>query len=348
MIYYSVSESSLVLGYDSSVGISVAVLGGGSWGTTVAHLVSHNASSKLWCRDSEVASTINQNHQNLHYLPDFVLSSALTATTDLEQALSDVDIALIAIPSQSFREVLCQMKPYLNKDIPIISLAKGLEQGTTCTMTQIVNEELPRNPTGVLSGPNLAQEVMQGFATASVLAMQDEIDAEKIHRIFITENFRIYTSSDVKGCELGGAFKNVLALAAGMTTGLGTGDNTIAAVITRGLAELTRLGEAMGAKPETFAGLAGLGDLIATSFSNQSRNRYVGEQLGKGKLLHDVISDMDNVAEGVMTAPVVSELAKEHEVETPITDQVSAVVSGSISPLDAYELLMLRDQGSET
>ena len=240
------------------------------------------------------------------------------------------------------------MKPYLQDGTPILSLAKGLEQGSTFTMTQVVNEELPENPTGVLSGPNLAQEVLQGFATASVLAMANESDSEQIHKVFLTENFRVYTSTDVKGCELGGAFKNVLALAAGMTPGLGTGDNTIAAVITRGLAELTRLGEAMGARRETFSGLAGLGDLIATSFSAKSRNRFVGEQLGKGKLLDEVISQMDNVDEGVMTAPVVSQLAKEYKVETPITDQVSAVVNGSISASDAYELLMLRDQGSET
>tara|TARA_Y100001970_G_scaffold78060_1_gene99343 strand:+ start:5746 stop:6738 length:993 start_codon:yes stop_codon:yes gene_type:complete len=330
------------------VDISVAVVGGGSWGTTVAHLVSHNAHTKLWCRDSEVAASINQYHKNLRYLPDFNLADNLRASVDLEEVLHDADIALVAIPSQSFREVLCQMKPYLQDSIPILSLAKGLEQGSTFTMTQVVNEELPENPTGVLSGPNLAQEVLQGFATASVLAMANQSDSEQIHKVFLTENFRVYTSTDVKGCELGGAFKNVLALAAGMTTGLGTGDNTIAAVITRGLAELTRLGEAMGARRETFSGLAGLGDLIATSFSAKSRNRFVGEQLGKGKLLDEVISHMDNVAEGVMTAPVVSQLAKEYKVETPITDQVSAVVSGSISASDAYELLMLRDQGSET
>ena len=269
----------------------------------------------MWCRDSEVAASINQYHKNLRYLPDFNLADNLRASVDLEEVLHDADIALVAIPSQSFREVLCQMKSHLQDGTPILSLAKGLEQGSTFTMTQVVNEELPENPTGVLSGPNLAQEVLQGFATASVLAMTNESDSEQIHKVFLTENFRVYTSTDVKGCELGGAFKNVLALAAGMTTGLGTGDNTIAAVITRGLAELTRLGEAMGARRETFSGLAGLGDLIATSFSAKSRNRFVGEQLGKGKLLDEVISHMDNVAEGVMTAPVVSQLAKEYKLK---------------------------------
>ena len=333
--------------YDSSVGISVAVIGGGSWGTTVAHLVSHNVATKLWCRDPKVATSITQDHRNLSYLPDFCLSNDLVASVQLGEVLSGVDIALVAIPSQSFREVLRQMKPHVKSGTPIISLAKGLEQGTTSTMTQIINEELPASPSGVLTGPNLAQEVLQGFATASVFAMHDRANTEEISKIFTTEKFRVYTSSDVKGCELGGSFKNVLALAAGMTIGLGTGDNTIAAVITRGLAELARLGEAMGAKPETFYGLAGLGDLIATSFSTQSRNRYVGEQLGKGRRLNDVISQMDNVAEGVMTAPVVSDLGKEYKVETPIADQVTAVINGSITPPDAYELLMLRDHGAE-
>ena len=289
-----------------------------------------------------------QDHRNFHYLPSYDLRPELEASIHLEEVLSGADIALVAIPSQSFREVLCQMKPYLKEVTPVISLAKGLEQNSTCTMTQIVNEELPTNPTGVLTGPNLAEEVLQGFATASVFAMGKEADTQQYYPIFATETFRVYTSSDVKGCELGGAFKNVLALAVGMTIGLGAGDNTLAAVITRGLAELARLGEAMGANPETFSGLAGLGDLIATSFSTQSRNRYVGEQLGKGRELGKVISEMDNVAEGIMTAPVVSELAKKYEVETPIIDQVAAVVSGSITPPDAYELLMLRDQRPET
>ena len=326
----------------------MAVIGGGSWGTTVAHLVSQNTDTKLWCRDPEVAVSITKDHRNPHYLPTYGLSTELEASVDIEEVLSEADIALMAIPSQSFREVLCQMKLHLQEGTPVISLAKGLERTSTYTMTQIINEELPSNPTGVLTGPNLAEEILQGFATASVFAMDNETDAQRLSPIFSTEKFRVYTSSDVKGCELGGAFKNVVALAVGMTIGLGTGDNTLATVITRGLAELARLGEAMGANPETFSGLAGLGDLIATSFSTQSRNRYVGEQLGKGRELNDVVSDMNNVAEGIMTAPVVSELAKKHKVETPISDQVADVVNGRITPPDAYELLMLRDQRSET
>ena len=177
--------------------------------------------------------------------------------------------------------------------------------------------------------------------------MQNQSMHFEIAKIFSTDTFRVYTSRDVIGCELGGAFKNVLALAVGMTTGLGTGDNTRAAVVTRGLAELARLGSAMGGLPETFSGLAGLGDLVATCFSPQSRNRYVGEQLGKGRDIQEVLSEMSNVAEGVVTAPVVSDLAKEHGVETPISDQVAAVVRGVTTPADAYDVLLLREQGSE-
>jgi glycerol-3-phosphate dehydrogenase (NAD(P)+) len=346
-LYGVVSESELVLGYDSLVAMRVAVIGGGSWGTTVAHLVSQNVDTQLWCRDIEVAESITQEHRNYRYLPSYELTPDLTASVHLEEVLSKADIALMAIPSQSFREVLCDMKPYLDLNVPVISLAKGLEQNSRCTMTQIINDELPGNPTGVLTGPNLAEEVLQGFATASVFAMDSEQATQELQAIFSTDYFRIYTSTDIHGCELGGAFKNVLALAVGMTIGLGTGDNTLAAVITRGLAELARLGEAMGGKPETFSGLAGLGDLIATCFSTQSRNRYVGEQLGKGRNIDEVTSEMSNVAEGVMTAPVVSELAETFGVETPITDQVAAVVGGKSTPLDAYEVLLLRDQRPE-
>ncbi|MDG1490156.1 MAG: 2-dehydropantoate 2-reductase N-terminal domain-containing protein, partial [Actinomycetota bacterium] len=200
--------------------IQVAVIGGGSWGTTVAHLVSQNVNTQLWCRDIEVAESITHECRNHHYLPSFELTANLTASVDLEQVLSKADIALMAIPSQSFREVLCDMKPHIGLDVPVISLAKGLEQHSRCTMTQIVNEELPNNPTGVLTGPNLAEEVLQGFATASVFAMNSEQATREIQAIFSTDTFRIYTSTDVHGCELGGAFKNVLALAAGMTIGL--------------------------------------------------------------------------------------------------------------------------------
>ncbi len=324
-----------------------AVVGGGSWGTTVAHLVSHNVETKLWCRDEEVAKSITHNHQNRRYLGNYELNPKLQASTDLEEVVSNADVVLMAIPSQSYRQVFKDLLKYLNIDVPVISLSKGLEQQSHLTMTELMRIESPRNPTGVLTGPNLAAEVLEGYATASVVAAEDDTLRTEIPEIFSTDTFRVYTSNDVIGCELGGAFKNVLALAVGMTTGLGTGDNTRAAVVTRGLAELARLGAAMGGMPETFSGLAGLGDLVATCYSKQSRNRYVGEQLGKGRAISEVLQEMSNVAEGVVTAPAVSELAKKNGVETPISDQVTAVIKGETTVNEAYDVLLLREQRSE-
>tara|TARA_Y100000996_G_scaffold145225_1_gene111721 strand:+ start:185 stop:1015 length:831 start_codon:yes stop_codon:yes gene_type:complete len=275
------------------------------------------------------------------------LHPGLKASTDLKEAVFEADIVLMAIPSQSYRDVLHKLLPLSKPNIPIISLTKGLEQGTNLTMTQIIGIESPGRPTGVLTGPNLAAEVLAGDATAAVVATEDESLRAQAFEVFSTETFRVYTSEDVIGCELGGAFKNVLALAVGMTTGLGTGDNTRAAVVTRGLAELARLGSVMGGSPETFSGLAGLGDLVATCFSPQSRNRYVGEQLGKGREMVDVLKEMSNVAEGVVTAPVVTALAAAHKVETPISDQVTAVLQGKTSVTDAYDILLMREQRSE-
>ena len=325
----------------------VAVVGGGSWGTTVAHLVSHNAETKLWCRDQEVAKSINRKHRNIRYLGKHKLHSGLRASNNLEEVISTAQVVLMAIPSQNYRGVFQNLLGFLRPEIPVISLAKGLEQQSQLTMTQLMETESPGRPTGVLTGPNLAAEVLAGNATASVVATNDQTIQSGIAKIFSTDTFRVYTSNDVLGCELGGAFKNVLALAVGMTTGLGTGDNTRAAVVTRGLAELARLGSAMGGMPETFSGLAGLGDLIATCFSPQSRNRYVGEQLGKGRGIQEVLEEMTNVAEGVVTAPVVSELANKYGVETPISDQVTAVISGEITAADAYDVLLLREQRPE-
>ena len=316
-------------------------------GTTVAHLVSHNFPTILWCRDSAVAKSISQRSRNPKYLRKGKLHPGLKASTDLKEAVFEADIVLMAIPSQSYRDVLHKLLPLSKPNIPIISLTKGLEQGTNLTMTQIIGIESPGRPTGVLTGPNLAAEVLAGDATAAVVATEDESLRAQAFEVFSTETFRVYTSEDVIGCELGGAFKNVLALAVGMTTGLGTGDNTRAAVVTRGLAELARLGSVMGGSPETFSGLAGLGDLVATCFSPQSRNRYVGEQLGKGREMVDVLKEMSNVAEGVVTAPVVSALAAAHKVETPISDQVTAVLQGKTSVTDAYDILLMREQRSE-
>jgi glycerol-3-phosphate dehydrogenase (NAD(P)+) len=226
--------------------------------------------------------------------------------------------------------------------VPIISLAKGLEQGSRKRMTEVIRDVLPGHPYGVLTGPNLAREILAGHAAATVLAMSDPTIAARLQSVFATAVFRVYTNDDVVGCEIAGALKNVMAIASGMADGLGTGDNTRAAVITRGLAELSRLGMALGGNPMTFAGLAGMGDLVATCISPQSRNRHVGEQLGRGRTIEQVIADMHMVAEGVKTAPVVMELAAEHGVEMPIAEQVCAVVTEGRPATEAYRGLLRR------
>ena len=226
--------------------------------------------------------------------------------------------------------------------MPVVSLSKGLEQGTRLRMTQVLEAELPGHPCGVLTGPNLAKEILAGDAAATVIAMDDPVIAEALQDIFANDLFRVYTNPDVIGCEVAGALKNVMAIASGMADGLGTGDNTRSAVITRGLAELTRLGCAMGGQQVTFAGLAGMGDLIATCISNHSRNRYVGEQLGRGRTIEEVIDEMHMVAEGVKTSKVVMELAHEYEVSMPIAREVHRVVYEGSSAADAYRGLLAR------
>ncbi len=361
--------------------MKVAIIGGGSWGTTVASLASINADAILWCRSDIVASDINDNHKNTRYLDNLPLSKTLHATTDLEQCLDGAELIVMAVPAQGFRSILIEVsqiiqtheaklqtnnapettkpkttEPQKNKSktsppskspIPIISLTKGLEQKTTLRMTQVISEVMPDNPSGILTGPNLAREVLEGHATASVAVSEDEKIAEATQDALSIPTFRIYTHTDVVGAELGGALKNVIALAAGMVEGLGKGDNTRASVITRGLAELTRLGISMGGRPDTLAGLAGMGDLIVTSISSQSRNRFVGQQLGKGLALNEVIEKMDQVAEGVYTTEVALGLASKHGVEMPISEAVQTVVSGVLTAEEAYQELLKRQMRSE-
>jgi glycerol-3-phosphate dehydrogenase (NAD(P)+) len=287
--------------------LRVGLLGGGSWGTTVASLLARNTPTLLWARDNDTVAEINDQHSNNRYLPEARLSPKLTATADLEKATREADVLVVGIPAQSFRGVLEEAAPYVRPWVPVISLSKGLEQGSRLRMTQIIDEVLPGHPSGVLTGPNLAREIMSGFAAASVIAMEDEVIVKALKKVFHSGLFRVYTNTDVIGCELGGALKNIVAIAAGMGDGLGAGDNTRAALITRGLAELSRLGMAMGGQSATFAGLAGMGDLVATCTSVQSRNRYVGEQLGKGRALNEIIAEMNMVAEGVKSVPAVKE-----------------------------------------
>ncbi|HFA49004.1 MAG TPA: NAD(P)H-dependent glycerol-3-phosphate dehydrogenase [Bacteroidetes bacterium] len=327
--------------------LKVGILGGGSWGTTVATLTSRNAPTRLWARNPKTVADINQNHRNEKYLPGAKLPDSLVATSSIEEAIHDADVIVMGIPSQNFRQVLEAAKPHIRPWVPIVSLTKGLEQGTKMRMTQIIEAVMPGHPAGALTGPNLAREIMAGQAAASVIAMVDHTIACALQKVFSTGLFRVYTNEDVVGCELGGALKNVIAIAAGMGDGAGAGDNTRAAVITRGLAELTRLGVAMGGQPATFAGLAGMGDLVATCSSTQSRNRYVGFNLGKGRSLEEIIEEMSMVAEGVKTCGVVMELAEEYGVAMPITQEIYKVVNDGNTVLDAFRGLLRRASGAE-
>lgn len=327
--------------------IRVAVVGAGSWGTTVAHLVAGNVPTILWARDPQVAEAIDRDHCNPRYLPDHRLHSALRATDAMDVAVGEADLVVMGVPSHGFRSTLEQVADHVRPWVPVISLTKGLEQSTRLRMSQVIAEVLPGHPVGVLTGPNLAKEILDGHAAATVVAMADVSIAEALQPLFAASNLRVYTNADVVGAEMGGALKNVIAIASGIADGIGASDNTRAAVITRGLAELARLGVAMGGEPMTFAGLAGMGDLIATCISPQSRNRHVGEQLGRGRSLDEVVAEMDMVAEGVKAAPVAVELAEEHGVEMPIAQSVAAVCAGERSAIEAYQALLARSSRPE-
>jgi glycerol-3-phosphate dehydrogenase (NAD(P)+) len=328
--------------------MKVAVLGAGSWGTTVASLAAWKRNDTvLWARNADTVAEINSTHTNEQYLKGFSLPQRLRATTDLTEAISTADVLVVGVPSQSFRDVLTTAAPALRPWIPVVSLTKGFEKGTMLRMTEVIKEVLPGHPAAALTGPNLAKEIMAGLAAGGVIATEDQAVARALQDVFHRDVFRLYTNHDVVGCEVGGALKNVIAIATGMAEGLSVGDNTRAAVMSRGLAELTRLGVAMGGQSSTFAGLAGLGDLIATCSSPQSRNRYVGEQLGKGRKLQDILDEMHMVAEGVKTAEIVMYLAERHGVRMPICEQIHRVVTGAATAIEAYAGLMQQKPGHE-
>jgi glycerol-3-phosphate dehydrogenase (NAD(P)+) len=302
----------------------------------VASIVAASTPTTLWSRRDDVADEINSRRTNCQYLGDQELNSALEATTSVEDAVSTSDVVVMAVPSHGFRAVLEQAASHIRPWVPVVSLSKGLEAETRRRMTEIIHETIPGHPAGVLAGPNLAKEVLQGYAAAAVIALPDQRIAEALQEIFRTRVFRIYTSQDVIGCEIAGALKNVVAISCGMAAGLGTGDNTLSMLIVRGLAELSRLGTAMGGDARTFAGLAGMGDLIATCISPLSRNRRVGEQLAQGRELDDIVADMGQVAEGIKTASTVMELAETHDVEMPIAAEVNAVINHGRTPEEAF------------
>jgi len=328
----------------------VAVVGAGSWGTTVAALTARNAPTVLWAREDGLARAIHERHENATYLPGAELPRELAATSSLAEACRDADVVVMAVPSHGFRAVLADAAPSIGAGAAVVSLTKGVEQGSIMRMTEIVAELLPGHDpdrVGVLTGPNLAREVAEGQPTATVVAVRDPEWASRLQRTFMTPTFRVYTNPDVVGCEIAGALKNVIALAAGIAHGLGYGDNTKAALITRGLVELGRLGRALGGDPLTFSGLAGMGDLVATCTSDKSRNRAVGVALGQGRRLDDVVEEMHMVAEGVKTTEAVLELARRHGVEMPISEQVGAVLYEGRRAADIVPALMLREAKPE-
>jgi glycerol-3-phosphate dehydrogenase (NAD(P)+) len=325
----------------------VAVIGAGSWGTAVAALASRNTDTVLWARRADLADEIAVDHANSAYLPGCELPPSLRATADLQEAVTGAGIVVMGVPSHGFRHVLTEAAEAIEPGVPVISLSKGVEQVTLRRMTEVVGEVLPGHPAGVLTGPNLAKEIMAGYPAASVVALEDDELAVELQQIFTTPWFRVYTNPDVVGCEVAGALKNVMAIAAGMADGMGFGDNTKAALMTRGLAELTRLGVALGGQPLTFSGLAGMGDLVATCMSSQSRNRYVGEELGRGRRLEEIVSAMNMVAEGIKTTKAVVDLAAKVGVEMPIAAQVNDVLDGTKTAAEVIPLLMQREAKPE-
>lgn len=330
---------------------TVAVMGAGSWGTAFSQILADaGADVTLWGRNQKVVDEINASHTNEAFHPGATLSDKIKATSDLSTALSSADVVVLAIPAQTLRENLTQWAGHMKSDAIIVSLLKGIERETTMRVSEVVIDVLKcsSDRIAVVTGPNLAGELIVKQPAASVIASTSMETAEKIQKLCGTQYFRPYTSTDVLGCELGGTVKNIIALAVGMATAMGLGDNTKASVITRGLAETARLGAALGADPATFAGLAGLGDLVATCSSPLSRNRSLGEYLGRGLTLAEAVQATNTTAEGVASSRAVLALAQHNGVEVPIIQGVVAVIDGKLTPHQAVDHLMGRSFKAES
>lgn len=331
--------------------MKISVLGAGGWGTTLSVLLHYNGHNvTLWEVKRSYAKDLLKKRENIQYLPGIRIPNEILITHDLDEASDDKNLIVLAVPSQFLRGVVDKIKYCDIKNSILVSVSKGIENKSLLTMSLMLKDVHPLlddSQIGVLSGPSHAEEVSRRIPTAVVAASRDLDTATSIQAAFITSYFRVYSSTDILGVELGGAFKNVIAIGAGIIDGAGFGDNTKAAIMTRGVAEISRLGLALGAQPETFAGLSGMGDLIVTCMSRHSRNRFVGEQIGKGKTLKQVLKQMDMVAEGVETSRSASELAKKYEVETPITNEVYKILFEDKDPIKATTDLMTRDMKTE-
>ncbi len=324
---------------------TAAVLGTGSWGTAFGKVLADAGTDVvLWARRPELAEAVRERHENAEYLPGVALPRNLTATSDPLEAVAEADFVVLAVPSQTLRDNLSAVVSGLRAEAVLVSLMKGVELGTTKRMSEVIQEVagVGDECIAVISGPNLAKEIAHGQPAASVVACTDAAVAERLQLACTTSYFRPYTNSDVVGCELGGAVKNVIALATGMAEGMGFGDNTKASLITRGLAETARLGAALGADPMTFSGLAGLGDLVATCTSPLSRNRTFGERLGRGETLEEILAAKQQTAEGVKSCRSILDLARAHDVDMPITEHVVAVVHDGMTPKEMVQSLMSR------
>jgi glycerol-3-phosphate dehydrogenase (NAD(P)+) len=331
--------------------MKISVLGAGGWGTTLAILLHYNGHNvTLWEYNKSYAKELIKKHINTDYLPGIKIPKEILITHDIEESADDKNIIVLAVPSQFLRSVVKKISFSSIEDSILVSVSKGIEKNTLMTMSQMLKDVFPHiseDQIGVISGPSHAEEVSRRIPTAVVAASSELETSKTIQTAFMTSYFRVYSSSDIYGVELGGAFKNIIAIGAGIIDGAGFGDNTKAAIMTRGVAEISRLGLAMGARPETFAGLSGMGDLIVTCMSRHSRNRYVGEQIGKGKTLKEILKSMEQVAEGVETTRSAKQLVAKNDIETPITNEVYKILYEDKDPVKATTDLMTRDMKSE-
>ncbi len=326
----------------------IAVIGAGSWGTALARLLAQKHSHvSLWVRQAELAETIRATRKNSAYLPDAVLPEQLLITHDLHEAAAGADVLVLVVPSHAMRSIAEQLAGHVFKQAILLSCAKGFENGTNLRMSEVLASVFPDNPIAVLSGPNHAEEVALDYPTATVIASQDEATSRQLQQLFATPFFRPYTNHDVVGVELAGALKNIIALGTGIVDGLGYGDNTTAALMTRGLAEIARLGMMMGAEAQTFAGLAGVGDLIATCTSRHSRNRRAGQALAKGQTREQIEQETNMVVEGFRATRAAWDLAQKLQVRMPITEQLYGVLFENQSPWQATSALMTRENTAE-
>ena len=325
-----------------------AVVGAGAWGTALADLLTRNGHDvRLWAYEPDVVSSINGKHENVRFLAGHTLASGLRATGEIERAIEGAELVTLATPSHVLRRILASAAKSLSGSVPIVVATKGIEKGTLCLMTEVAEQEIAGATVVALSGPSFAKEVVTCQPTAVVVASEKSSAAAVAQRAFSSPYFRTYTHTDVIGVELGGALKNVMAVATGIAEGLGLGFNARAALVTRGLAEMTRLGLALGAEQSTFAGLAGLGDLVLTCTGSLSRNRAVGVEIGKGRTLEEVLRDKETVAEGVVTAQSARELAAREGVEMPIVDTVNRVLFEGQPARSAITALMTRELRAE-